>query len=111
MVNTQIENRIRTVLREHYGEFSTNLELYYENKLTDALLLESNTKKHEWATYNQVILELKNNLKAYQLVKELQYRLTDHECPKNACIDVIGHSKKMTPELQRLYEKITNFSD
>lgn len=111
MITKTIDVRIREVLEEHYGMFQTQLEVEYEDKLVNCLMEESYETKHEWATYNQVVIELKNNLHEYQLVQELQYRLTDLECPKNACIEVIGKGKVVTPELQRLYEKIINFKD
>jgi hypothetical protein len=106
-----LDERVREVLRSHYGSFDTFLEEKYESTITDRLIAETFDKKHEWATYNQVVLELKNNLSEMQLVKELQYRLTDYESPRDACIEVISSSKNVTPELLRLYEKIKNFND
>lgn len=111
MVTKPIDVRIREVLNEYNGLFSTALEMQYESKLVDSLMRESYDMKHEWATFNQVVIELKNNLHEHQLAKELQYRLSDYESPKNACIDVISHTKSVSPELQRLYEKIQNFND
>lgn len=111
MIAKPIDVRIREVLEENYGLFQTHLEVVYEEKMVTRLMEESLEVKREWATYNQVVIELKNNLNEYHLVKELQYRLTDYECPKNACMEVIGNSKVVTPELQRLYIKIMNFKD
>lgn len=106
-----LENRIKNVLREHYGEFSTMLELEYENKLIQALLEENNHNRNKWATYNQVILEFKDTVKNKNLVQELQYRLTDFENPNNVCMDIIENFNGKTPELERLYHKIMNFED
>jgi hypothetical protein len=106
-----LEDRIRTVLREHYGNFSTVLELEYENKLMTALLEEDNHNRNKWATYNQVILEFKDTIKDRKLVEELQYRLTDFENPNSVCMDIINNFNRKTPELDRLYHKIMNFED
>jgi hypothetical protein len=112
MIIESIDIRIKRVLNEHYGDFNTTLELDYENIIADRLLNEvTYDKKLEWATYNQVVLELKHNLNDYQLVSELQYRLSDLEHPKRVCMEVITNSKTVTPELQRLYEKIVTFND
>lgn len=103
------KRKIRTVLKEHYGSFNSYLEKEYANAVTTNLLSKCHSDKESWATYNQVILELKNNLKDLLKVKELQYRLTDHEDPKNACISVLETVQTKTPELERLYYKIRNF--
>ena len=81
----------------------------YRDKITEALLQEDIRNKNEWATYNQVIIELKHNIKDNLKVRELLYRLTDKEDPNNACIEVIKNIKTKTPELERLYYKIMNF--
>lgn len=104
-----LEDRIKTVLRENYGEFTTKLELEYEIKLIQGLSEENNQDRNKWATYNQVLLEFKDNVKDIKLVKELQYRLTDYENPNNVCIDIINKFNSKTPELDRLYHKIMNF--
>ena len=101
--------KIRKVLRESYGDFNTDLEGEYRDRITEALLHEDISNKKEWVTYNQVILELKHNIKDNLLVRELLYRLTDKEDPTNACIEVIKEVKERTPELERLYYKIMNF--
>ena len=69
-----LKAKIRKVLREHYGEFNTLLEHEYENKLIEILIVGDLDNKKAWATYNQVILELKNSLKDMLRVKELQYK-------------------------------------
>lgn len=102
-------NRIKSVLRERYGDFETFLEHEYEETITNKLMKEDFSVKDEWVTYNQVILELKNNVKNMILVKELQYRLTDNENPNLVCIDVIEKSSYNSPELSRLYQKIISF--
>lgn len=104
-----LKGKIRQALRESYGDFNTNLEGEYRDRITEALLHETLSNKKEWVTYNQVILELKHNVKDNLLVRELLYRLTDIEDPNNACISVIREVKTKTPELERLYYKIMNF--
>jgi hypothetical protein len=95
---------------EVYGApFETYLEHEYEKKITESLINGDFKSKREWATYNQVILELKHNIKDALKVKELQYKLTDNTPPNLACIEVINEIKNLTPELIRLYNKINNF--
>ncbi len=104
-----LKEKIRMVLREHYGDFDSYLEHEYENKITENLILGDIEKKQAWATYNQVILELKNTLKDNLKVKELQYKLTEGINPNEVCIQVIEPIKNQSPELERLYYKIKNF--
>jgi hypothetical protein len=101
--------KIRKMLRESYGDIVTNLEGEYQDKITEALLNDDFHNKMEWATYNQVVLELKHNIKDNIKLRELLYRLTDKEDPNKACIEVIREVKIKTPELDRLYYKIINF--
>jgi hypothetical protein len=101
--------KIREVLRCQYGEFETILEHQYEDKLTKTLIVGNKTLREEWVTYNQVILELKHSLKDMLKVKELQYKLTEEEDPKTVTIEVMEGVKALTPELERLYNKIKNF--
>lgn len=105
----RLKGKIKNALRESYGDFSTELENEYQNKVTDVLIEGSRLSKKEWVTYNQVILELKHNIKDNLRVRELLYRLTDKEDPNNACIDVIKEVETKSPELERLYYKIVNF--
>lgn len=104
-----LKDKIRQVLREHYGDFTTYLEHEYEDTLTEHLSDGDSDKKQAWATYNQVILELKNTLKDMLKVKELQYKLTENTNPNTVCIEVIEDIKHQSPELRRLYDKIKNF--
>ena len=104
-----LKDKIRMVLREHYGEFETYLEHEYEIILTEHLFDDNMEKKRAWATYNQVILELKNTLKDMLRVEELQYRLTEESNPNEVCMSVIEDIKDKSPELSRLYDKILNF--
>jgi hypothetical protein len=104
-----LKSKIRKVLKEHYGEFSSNLEHQYEDTLTENLIVGDIEKKKAWITYNQVILELKNTIKDNLKVKELQYKLTEGTNPNDVCIEVIGDLKDRSPELERLYYKIRNF--
>jgi hypothetical protein len=105
----ELNTKIKLVLKEYYGDFNTNLEHEYEIKLTEKLVIGNLDNKRAWLTYNQVILELKNNLKDMLKVKELQYKLTDDLDPNIVCIEVIETLKTKTPELERLYNKIINF--
>ncbi len=100
--------KIMDVLKEHYGEFNTFLEIEYENKLTENLIIGDAKTKKAWATYNQVILELKFSLRDTLRVKQLQYKLTDNTNPNLECMKVIEEVEILTPELTRLYEKIQN---
>lgn len=105
----ELKDKIRRVLREHYGEFDTLLEHDYENKVTYYLFEGDTDIKNAWITYNQVILELKNSLKDNLKVKELQYKLTEDTNPNSVCIEVIEGIRHRSPELTRLYEKIKTF--
>jgi hypothetical protein len=105
----KLQNKIRKRLQEHYGVFDSYLELKYEIVITEQLLNGDYTKKHEWATYNQVVLELKNNIQDMLKVKELQYKLTESSYPNEDCIQILEDIKDVSPEMQRLYNKIKNF--
>ena len=94
------------MLKEHYGEFNSFLEIEYENKLTENLIIGDYKTKNAWATYNQVILELKFSLHDNLKVKQLQYKLTENSDPNLECLKVIEEVETLTPELTRLYEKI-----
>jgi cytochrome b involved in lipid metabolism len=104
-----LKDKIRQVLREHYGNFDTMLEHDYEDKVTTYLFEGDIEIKQAWVTYNQVILELKNTLKDMLKVKELQYKLTEDTNPSSVCIEVIDGIQDKSPELKRLYEKIKTF--
>lgn len=103
--------KIKKALRNLYGDFNSLLEVEYEEKVTQNLLNENWGKKMEWATYNQIIFELKYSIKDEVKVKELQYWLTDKIDPKLVCIEIIKDVKNRSAELQRLYEKISTFND
>jgi hypothetical protein len=105
-----LKSKIREKLIEVYGDqFNSYLEKEYVCKITENLINGDFKSKSEWLTYNQVILELKHNLKDAIRVKELQYKLTDNNLPNEACIEVINEIKNLSPELTRLYNKISNF--
>lgn len=113
-----LREKIKKELRESYGDFETYLENRYEEIIIEKLYEENLTKrlsseklriKKAWVTYNQVIIEFKDNLKDMVKVKELQYRLTDKEDPNDVCIRIIKGVKERSPELERLYNKIVNF--
>lgn len=103
------KDKIRFVLREHYGRFESVLEHQYEDAITNKLFNGTTKDKEEWITYNQVILELKHSLKNILLVKEVQYKLTDNGESNKSIIETIERVKTLTPELERLYNKIINF--
>ena len=114
----ELKDKIRTELRELYGDFETYLEHRYEETIVEKLYEENLSRrlnsdqrkiKLAWLTYNKVIVELKHNLKDMIRVKELQYRLTDKENPNDVCIEVIKSVEQRSPELERLYERIRNF--
>jgi hypothetical protein len=105
-----LKKKIRQVLREQYGDFKTHLEHIYEKKVTQQLISKNPKERDAWATYNQVVLELKNSIKDNLRVKELQYKLTDNMDPNQVCIDVIKEVEQFSPELERLYYKIRNFA-
>ena len=104
-----IRDKIRKALTEVYGNFETYLESEYEKYISDNLTNASMSNKRKWITYNQVILELKHNIKNMLKVKELQYKLTEDTEPREVCIEVIETLEIKTPELERLYYKIRNF--
>lgn len=104
-----LKAKIRSVLREQYGEFTTYLEHKYEDTITENLIGNNWENRRAWLTYNQVILELKDSLKNTLKVKELQYRLTEKVDYNEVCISVIEDIKTKSPELERLYYKISNF--
>lgn len=101
--------KIKEVLRKYYGEFETILEHQYEDAITEKLVDGPIEKRKAWATYNQVILELKHSLKDMLRVQELQYKLSDNIDPNEVIIEVIENIKTFTPELERLYWKVKNF--
>lgn len=104
-----LEDRVRRLLTDVYGDFTTDLEHEYEDKIVTLLMTEEYSKKEQWVTYNQLMLELKHSLNNNLGVVELQYRLTDNENPKNVCISIIDNLEVKTPEMLRLYEKIKKF--
>ena len=104
-----LKSKIREILKNQYGEFETILEHQYEDKLTETLIDGTKVLREEWVTYNQVVLELKHSIKDMMKVKELQYKLTEDTNPKEIIIEVIEDVKGMSPELERLYNKIKNF--
>lgn len=103
-----LKTKIREVLNDSYGSFDSFLEIEYENKLTENLIVGNLETKKAWATYNQVILELKFSLHDNLKVKQLQYSLTENTDPNLGCLEVLDEVKMLTPELSRLYEKIKN---
>jgi hypothetical protein len=104
-----LKDKIRSVLKGVYGGFETYLEMEYENCMAETLSSGTIEDKKEWITYNQVILELKHNIKDMIRVKELQYRILDELEPRRVFMDVIQKIDCKSDELDRLYNKIKNF--
>lgn len=104
----EIRVKIKEVLTAEYGGFITYLEKEYETKLIRKLVSGDIDKQKAWLTYNQVVLEIKHNIKDSIKVKELQYNLTDNLNPNEVCVDVIDSIVTKTQELIRLSEKIKN---
>lgn len=103
-----MRDRIQLILRELYGPDITNLDKISIDVITEGLMLEEWFEKEKWATYNQILFEVKkmgNKL----LTQKLQYFITDKEDPKNVCIEVINSIDNKSPELMRLLEKIKTF--
>lgn len=100
--------QIKKILDEAYGKFETELELEYASLLEKGISNEDWKVREKWATYNQIILELKHNMNDMISVKELQYKLTDNEQPEVACISILENIKR-NPELDRLYNKIIDY--
>lgn len=105
----ELKQKIKDKLREVYGTFDTYLEIEYENLIIEKFLSDNWSHKRKWATYNQLVLELKNNINNIIKVRELQYTLTEDVLSKSNCLNVIEDIKNDSPELRRLYEKISNF--
>ena len=106
-----MQTKIKAVLHECYGDFETSLETLYEDTIVENLLNDSWEHKQMWATYNQVVLELKDSQIHDHKYKELLFRLSNLEEPNKICIDIINESGVLTDELERLYYKINQFSD
>lgn len=104
-----LEDKIKLNLEEVYGSYEDGLEAVYENKIIYEILTNTYDKKLEWATYNQVIIELKRNSDLQIYLKELLYRITDDEDPIDACVSVLTKTYSMNSELSRLYDKIKKF--
>ena len=103
-----MKEKIKLILRELYGPENTNLDKISIDVITEGLLLEEWYEKEKWATYNQVLLEVKI-LGDPKKIQELQYFLTDKLDPKNICIKVIKSIDNRNSELERLLEKIQTF--
>ena len=106
-----MRNKITRILRESYGEFNSSLESLYNETITENLLHESWEHKRKWATYNQVVLELKKTPIKEKKYEELLFRLSNLEEPNQICIEIIKESGIVTDELERLYYKINQFSE
>lgn len=104
-----LKAKIKEELRRHYGEFETILEHQYEDAIIEKLVVGPIEKRRAWATYNQIILEIKHSLKDNLKLKELLYKVSDQENPNDIIIEAIEDIKTFTPELERLYYKIKNF--
>lgn len=103
-----MKEKIRVILRELYGPETTNLDKVSIDVITEGLLLEEWFEKEKWATYNQVLLEIKL-LGDTDKMRELQYFMSDDIDPKNICINIINKIDNKSTELLRLLEKIKTF--
>jgi len=104
----EIKNKIKSILTDNYGEFSSVLEKQYFEKLTEKLSSKSTIEQNIWATYNQIILEVKkynNNI----LLQELLYFLSENEITNDSILKIIDKIEPKTLELNRLLTKIKNF--
>jgi uncharacterized protein YdiU (UPF0061 family) len=104
-----IKDKIKTVLKDTYGEFTSFLETEYEVKLTEKLSSNSITERKIWATYNQIIIEVKCNQNNDLILKELLYILTENEINNESILFVIDKIENKTKETDRLFNKIKNF--
>lgn len=104
-----LKDKIRLELEKVYGKYNEGLESEYSNKIVYEIMKNDYDGMVEWATYNQVIIELKQNLELRIKLKELLYRITDEENPTEACISVLENINDKTPELKRLYKKVKSF--
>lgn len=102
-------DHILRVLRSSYGDFNTTLDNQYSNTIVNEISDNKTNVIREWLTYHQVILELKKTDTTVAKAKEIQYRITDGEHPKNVCLDVIKELTDSNSELKRLFTKINNF--
>jgi hypothetical protein len=104
-----LNSRIRSTLKENYGDFVSDLEIEYENKVTEKLLNGDLKDREIWLTYNQVVLELKHNLRDTISTKELLYKLTDDDVEySEVCVEKISSLIVKSEELERLYYKLKN---
>lgn len=104
-----LKDKIKLELDKLYGTFESNLELLYKDKIIYEIEYNDFEKRSEWATYNQLILELKNNIYYKAKLNEILYRITDDENPKQVCISILDKISNKNLELDRLYHKIKNF--
>ena len=105
----ELRSKIKKVLREHFISNDSLVEQQYVDKITKVLLESTDYERRKWVTYNQVILEVRDSIKDMLKVQELQYKLTESHNPKNDCINLIYNYKDFTPEMKRLYDKISLF--
>ncbi len=103
------EERIKDILKKAYGDFTTYLELKYEEKIIYYLINGTAYEKYKWITYNQTLVELKNVVKDELKVKELLYKLTENIDANKSCIEVLDKLPTKNKEINRLYNKIINF--
>ena len=102
-----LKSRIKEELVKLYGVYESGLETKYNEKIIYEIMY--NVNKNEWATFNQVTVELKKNLKLRLKLQELLYRLTDEEDPQTVCISILEDIYPTDKELERLYYKIKTF--
>lgn len=96
-------------LTTYYGRFKTRLEIEYKYLILNKLLTGDDETRKWWATFHQVALTLKHNVKDELKLKELQYRLTNGEDPILVTTEIISRLGFQDSEINRLYIKIINF--
>lgn len=114
IIKTPIDN-IKSIIKKSLKidgkERLSQLEKDYENKLVKELSSKSIQQKRKWMTYNQLVIELKDNFHG-RYYKKLQYRLTDEASnPRRSCIQTICELDHGTEEIERLYLKIKGFKN
>ena len=87
----------------------TNLEKQFSKIVVDKLSGDNEIEAYKWATYNAILIELRE-LGEDELIKEIEYRITDGENPDKIFLRILStHPKAESPELQRLKKVILDW--
>lgn len=88
------------------GESGVLIRQYEHRLLSEVSRSVKNARK--WLTYNQLVIELVRV--GSPLASELRYRLSEDDSdPSAVCMDVVGGILGDDSEIDRLYNKISNF--